>query len=72
MMDTTGTSSYETDARGRITSVTNGAGKKVTYAYDTNGNITEIGYPDGTAASYEYDANNNLNMSENCMEAFLK
>ena len=60
MMDTTGTSSYETDALGRITSVTNGAGKKVTYTYDANGNITAIGYPDGTAVSYEYDANNNL------------
>ena len=60
MMDTTGTSSYETDALGRITSVTNGAGKKITYTYDANGNITAIGYPDETSVSYEYDANNNL------------
>lgn len=60
MMDLSGESTYEYDALGRITKVTNGAGKVVTYAYDKAGNLTRLGYPDGTAVFYTYDLNNNI------------
>ena len=60
MMDLTGDSTYEYDALGRITKVTNGAGKTVTYKYDEADNLIELGYPDGTSVLYTYDLNNNI------------
>ena len=60
MMDLTGDSTYEYDALGRITKVTNGAGKTVTYKYDGADNLIELGYPDGTSVLYTYDLNNNI------------
>lgn len=45
MKDGTGTTTYTWDSLHRLTSETNGAGKKVTYAYDLDGNLTSIVYP---------------------------
>ncbi|MFR7519397.1 MAG: hypothetical protein ACLUVD_06055 [Mediterraneibacter faecis] len=60
MKDQTGKSSYEYDALGRITKVTNGSKKDVSYVYDDADNLQAIVYPDGTKVSYEYDLNDNL------------
>lgn len=60
MKDQTGKSSYEYDALGRITKVTSGSKKDVSYVYDDADNLQEIVYPDGTKVSYEYDLNDNL------------
>ena len=60
MKDQTGKSSYEYDALGRITKVTNGSKKDVSYVYDDADNLQAIVYPDGTKISYEYDLNDNL------------
>jgi len=58
--DQTGKSSYEYDALGRITKVTSGSKKDVSYVYDDADNLQAIVYPDGTKISYEYDLNDNL------------
>ena len=60
MKDQTGQSSYEYDALGRITKVTSGSKKDVSYVYDDADNLQAIVYPDGTKVSYEYDLNDNL------------
>lgn len=60
MKDQTGKSSYEYDALGRITKVTSGSKKDVSYVYDDADNLQAIVYPDGTKVSYEYDLNDNL------------
>ena len=60
MKDQTGKSSYEYDALGRITKVTSGPKKDVSYVYDDADNLQAIVYPDGTKVSYEYDLNDNL------------
>ena len=60
MKDQTGKSSYEYDALGRITKVTSGSEKDVSYVYDDADNLQAIVYPDGTKVSYEYDLNDNL------------
>lgn len=60
MTDVTGESSYEYDALGRITKVTSGSGKDVTYVYDEADHLAEIIYPDGTKVQYTYDLNDNL------------
>ena len=60
MKDQTGKSSYEYDALGRITKVTSGSKKDVSYVYDEADNLQAIVYPDGTKVSYEYDLNDNL------------
>ena len=60
MKDQTGQSSYEYDALGRITKVTSGSKKDVSYVYDDADNLQAIVYPDGTKISYEYDLNDNL------------
>ena len=60
MKDQTGKSSYEYDALGRITKVTSGSKKDVSYVYDDADNLQAIVYPDGTRVSYEYDLNDNL------------
>ena len=60
MKDQTGKSSYEYDTLGRITKVTSGSKKDVSYVYDDADNLQAIVYPDGTKISYEYDLNDNL------------
>lgn len=60
MKDQTGKSSYEYDALGRITKVTSGSKKDVSYVYDDADNLQAIVYLDGTKISYEYDLNDNL------------
>ena len=56
MTDGTGTSSWTWDSLHRLASMTNGAGKTVSYQYDLRGLPTEITYPGGQAITREYDA----------------
>ena len=44
-----------TYTNGRITSVTDGAGRSFTFAYNTSGFLTSVTAPDGSAVSYMYD-----------------
>ncbi len=60
MADITGDSTYTYDEIGRLTSVTNGQGHKVTYSYHPNGQVGQIGYPDGSKVVYDYDDAGNL------------
>ena len=45
MVDGTGTSSYEYDAFGRVSSATDGAGRRLRYAYDLADRLTKVTYP---------------------------
>ena len=71
MMDTIGSSSYETDAIGRITSATNRPeSNTATYiTYDEEGNITRLMNVctacDQTLSSYEYTYNEMGKLAEN-------
>ncbi len=58
--DSIGTSSFNYDADGRITSFTDADGFTLSYGYDAAGNITQITYPDGSPVTYAYDAANRL------------
>ena len=60
LKDWTGTTSYERDALGRVTKVTNPEGKEAGYSYDAVGNRIGIAYPDGSNVSFEYDRNNRI------------
>ena len=60
MQDVTGKSTYEYDALGRLSKVTNGSGKEASYIYDEADNLAAVVYPDGTWVSYEYDLNDNI------------
>ena len=60
MQDVTGESTYEYDALGRLSKVTNGSGKEVSYIYDEADSLAAVVYPDGTQVSYEYDLNDNI------------
>lgn len=55
MKDLTGTSTYTYDEAGRVESVTDGRGNKVSYEYDAFGNLSALIYPDGGRVSYTYD-----------------
>ena len=55
MEDVTGTSTYTYDQAGRMESVTDGRGNKVSYEYDGFGNLSALIYPDGSRVSYAYD-----------------
>ncbi len=46
--------SYEYNARGQITGITDGNGEKIEYSLDSWGRITGIGFSDGVAEGYEY------------------
>jgi len=52
MTDATGTSSYQYDPFGELTSATNGAGQTVTYGYDADGDNTAITYPLPSGATW--------------------
>ncbi len=45
-----------TYAEGKITSVTDGAGRSFAFSYNANGFLTSVTAPDGTAVTYMYDA----------------
>ena len=59
-IDTTGTTDYQWDIAGRLTSVTN-QGKTLGYEYDLYGNLVTMLYPDQTKVSYTYDSRNRMN-----------
>jgi RHS repeat-associated protein len=52
MTDGTGTSSYDYDPFGELTSATNGAGQTVGYTYDADGDVTGITYPLPSSATW--------------------
>ena len=58
--DSIGSSSFNYDADGRVTSFTDADGFTLAYVYDAAGNITQITYPDTSTVSYAYDAANRL------------
>lgn len=65
MSDMTGESSYIYDETGRMTSMTQGDGRAVTYSYDAMGRVSQIGYPDGVEVTYSYDDAGRLVSVEN-------
>jgi YD repeat-containing protein len=52
MTDATGSSSYVYDPFGELTSVENGSGQTVGYAYDADGDVTGITYPLPSTATW--------------------
>ena len=46
--------SYEYNARGQITGITDGNGERIDYRLDTWGRITGVGFSDGVTEGYEY------------------
>ncbi|OBP14337.1 hypothetical protein A5320_11160 [Rheinheimera sp. SA_1] len=51
--------SYDTAARGQVSSVTAADGKVTSYQYDDLGRVTRVTYPDGHSTQTQYDANGN-------------
>lgn len=58
MQDSVGTTLYDYDAVGRITSVTDPHGFEVAYGYDEAGNLATLTYPGNKTVTYTYDALN--------------
>ncbi|GAB3851099.1 hypothetical protein GCM10028801_00010 [Nocardioides maradonensis] len=56
MTDPTGTTTYSYDNLGRVTSVTNGAGKTVSYSYDLDNRVLNQGYLAAGNVTRGYDA----------------
>ena len=56
MIDPTGTTEYELDARGLPNSIRYFDGTQVQYTHDARGNVISLTYPGGLTATYEYDA----------------
>jgi RHS repeat-associated protein len=52
MVDATGTSTYEYDPFGELTSAENGAGETVGYTYNADGDVTGITYPLPSTATW--------------------
>jgi RHS repeat-associated protein len=52
------TRTYDLD--GRMTSITDGSGNAIGYAFDSAGNVTSLTYPNGQAVVYGYDAANRM------------
>ncbi|MDQ3915516.1 MAG: DUF6531 domain-containing protein [Actinomycetota bacterium] len=48
------------DAVSRMTSMTDGNGKKSTFTYDALDRVTKIAYSDGSSVTYGYDGNGNM------------
>jgi RHS repeat-associated protein len=55
-----GTTAYAYDGAGRLSAVTDPAGRRTTYTYDTAGNRTGLSYSNGITTSYRYDTLNRL------------
>lgn len=51
---------YVPDALSRVSSRTNGNGKKTTYTYDALDRVKKITYADGSSMTYTYDLDGNL------------
>ncbi|MCW3003554.1 MAG: Rhs family protein, partial [Conexibacter sp.] len=60
MTDATGTTSYDYDSLGRLTSTTDGNGKTIGYDYDLGDRQTALTYPAGDQVSRTYDAADQL------------
>ncbi len=56
MTDGTGTTTWTYDSLHRLTSMTDGAHKTVSYTYDLRGLPTRIVYPNGETVTRQYDA----------------
>ena len=46
---------HYTEDKSRLTSITDGAGRTITYTYTNDGNLQQISYPDGTSTSFTYN-----------------
>ena len=60
MTDGSGTTNYTYDDAGRPTTVVNGAGAAVSYAYNGRGDVTELTYPSGKKVTRAYDGANRM------------
>src|SRR5690242_18919316 len=52
----TGTTNYQYDNDGRLTTTTDGAGNTVGYEYDDGGRLTTLTYPGQKSVTYHYDS----------------
>ena len=68
MDDGIGRTTWNYDALGRVTSVTDPFGKTVAYEYDNVGNRTGLTYPDGKVVNYTYDPANRLQVVKDWLE----
>lgn len=57
-----GTSLYAYDPSGRLSSVTDSAGKATRYTYDAVGRVATVATPNGITSTYSYDPNGRLQM----------
>lgn len=60
MIDSLGTTSYQRDVAGRVTSITDGNGNTVGYSYDDAGRLTGLTNFNGTVTTYSQDDTNRL------------
>ena len=60
MTDWNGTTTYDYDANGQVTKVTNGNNQTIEYTWTKLGQKKSIKYPTGDSVSYTYDNNGNL------------
>ena len=60
MTDWNGTTTYEYDANGQVTKVTDGNNQTIEYTWTKLGQKKSIKYPTGDSVSYSYDNNGNL------------
>jgi RHS repeat-associated protein len=68
MDDGIGRTTWNYDALGRVTSVTDPFGKTVAYEYDNVGNRTGLTYPDGKVVNYTYDPANRLQVVKDWLD----
>ena len=57
--------SYEYNARGQITGITDGNGERIDYHLDTWGRITGVGFSDGVTEGYEYTPSGQISRTVN-------
>ena len=57
--------SYEYNARGQITGITDGNGERIDYRLDTWGRIIGVGFSDGVTEGYEYTPSGQISRTVN-------